>query len=81
MRTDLICRKKDDFDMRVDFDCDMFHIYNCIHFLLHQVLLTFLSNSRIDGHPKILECRKNAPIIPYIKAELFIFINRRNILS
>ena len=56
---------------RVDFDCDMFHIYNCIHFLLHQVLLTFLSNSRIDGRPKILECRKNVPIIPYIKAELF----------
>jgi len=71
MCIDLICRKKDVFDRRVDFDRDMFHIYNCIHFLPHQVLLTFLSNLRIDERPKILEYRKNVPIIPCIKAELF----------
>ena len=70
MCIDLICRKKDAFDMRVDFDCDMFYIYNCKHFLPHQVLLTFLSNLRIDERPKIPEYRKNVPIIPYIKAEL-----------
>ena len=75
MCIDLICRKKDVLDMRVAFDCDMFDIYTYIYPLPHQVLLTFLSNLRTDERPKILEYRKNVPIIPYIKAELF-YINQ-----